>query len=292
MDAFTQAASMLPPAFRRRAEALPEQIRRQAEELRLRAGRVPAVTLGKREVPFPGGEWMTGEDLQRTIEIATRASTQAAFEKLRQGWFTVPGGHRVGLCGEVTTTGGESFTFRKLSSLNIRVARQVSGCALEIFETLRARGFPSVLILAPPGAGKTTLLRDLIRLLSEEAGPIGLCDERGEVAALREGIPQFDVGSRTDILDGCPKAEGLMILLRGMGARFLACDEITDPADAAALAVCAGCGVRLLATAHGVSLKDLDRRPVYQTLQPLFGAAVLIQNMDGRRNYCVEDLIC
>lgn len=299
MEGFEGAAVLLPPALRKRAEALPGTVRRRAEEIRLRAGRPPAVTVGVDELPFPDGETVTVRDLELTVEIATQASAHAALEQVRQGYFTVQGGHRIGLCGSAAAEGGQVRNLRTLSSLNIRVAHTAPGCGEEVLRTLCVGGrLPNTLLLAPPGAGKTTLLRDLIRLISSGGicAPmrVGLADERGEVAALWNGVPQFDVGGRTDVLEGCPKAQGLMMLLRGMNPQALACDEITAPADCAALEQCANCGARLLATAHGTGLEDLSRRPLYRELlvRRLFETVVTIDRRGAGFDYRVEGLPC
>ena len=152
------------------------------------------------------------------------------------------------------------------------------------------------LILAPPGLGKTTLLRDLIRQVSDgtdcEPLRVALADERGEVAALYQGLPQLDVGAHTDVLDGCPKAQGLMLLLRAMNPQVLAVDEITAPEDVAALCAAAGCGVTVLATAHGENREDLLRRAVYAPLweRGLFRRLVTIRRGKTGREYVVEEL--
>jgi stage III sporulation protein AA len=174
---------------------------------------MPMVVLNGEELPLPADGPVSERELSLTLEVATRASTHTALEQLRQGYFTLRGGHRVGLCGTAVTEDGRVKSFRHLSSLNIRIAHVVSGCGEEVLTRLRAGGsFPNTLILAPPGGGKTTLLRDLVRLLSNGGTRVGLADERGEVAALWEGVPQFDVGEHTDVLEGCPKAVGLMLL--------------------------------------------------------------------------------
>lgn len=298
MDSFEEAVQVLPPRLRTGAVTLPPLVRRRVEEIRLRAGRSPTVAIGGDELPLPSDGPVTRQDLELTVEIATRASAHSALERIRQGYFTMQGGHRIGLCGSVAVENGKVKNLRGLSSLNIRLAHAVPGCGEAILgELLRNRTFPSTLILAPPGGGKTTLLRDMARLLSDGrlAPPlrVGLMDERGEVAALWEGVPQFDVGARTDVLEGCPKAQGLLMLLRGMNPQVLCCDEVTDPADCAALAQCGGCGVKLLATVHARGLEDLRKKSLYRDLlaQELFERAVFIEPGPTRR-YRVEVLLC
>lgn len=296
MEPFDQVCALLPPHLRRSVESLPVLVTRRVEEVRLRCGRRATLTVKGDELPLPWPEPITRRDLELVVEIATQASAHAALERVRQGWFTVRGGHRVGLCGSVVTEEGRVKNLRCLSSLNIRVAHAVPGCGEEALRALMREGeFPSVLLLAPPGGGKTTLLRDMVRLLSSGhcSRPlrVGLADERGEVAALWEGSPQFDVGERTDVLEGCPKAQGLMMLLRGMNPQVLSCDEITESADCAALSQCAGCGVKLLATVHAKNVDDLSRKEVYRELlcRGIFEKAVVLA---ADHSFRVEALPC
>ena len=184
-----------------------------------------------------------------------------------------------------------------MSSLAIRVARAVPGAAGRVLDKLWEGGaLQSALLVSPPGGGKTTLLRDLIRAVSDGDGcpplRVGAADERGELAALRCGLPQFDVGARTDVVEGCPKEKALLMLLRGMNPQVLAADEITDPADCAALALAANCGVALLCSAHGAGLEDLERRPLYRELleRRIFRRLVVIRRTGEGRLYRVSRL--
>lgn len=300
--AFAQAAAILPREMRVAALALPEEAQAVCEELHLRAGRTLTWSDGCREQVVPvGGQaaQVTGDDLRMMLEAATRASYHNALERFRDGFYPLPGGHRLGLCGCGVMEGGRLYTLREPSSLTIRIARETRGIARPLLEELTEDGtFCSTLILAPPGRGKTTLLRDLIRTLSDgEAGPglrVSLADERGEVAAVLNGAPQLDVGVRTDVLSGCPKAAGMLLLLRSMNPQILACDEVTAPEDVAAMTVGAHCGVGLLATAHGGGTEDLERRPLYRRLlrEGIFRRAVLIRQEGRARRYQVEKLPC
>lgn len=298
MKFFDQAAGVLPPDLRRGALALGPELRARAEELRLRLGRPMTVLAEGEEREIPDLPPVRREDLDGVLEIATRASAHTALERVRRGFVTVRGGHRVGLCGTAAVEGGQVRTLRCLSSLNIRVARPVPGAAKSAVPLLRhGDTVYGALILAPPGAGKTTLLRDLIRALSDgEGGPplrVGAADERGELAALWEGKPALDVGRHTDVMDGCSKAAGLEMLLRGMNPQVLAADELTSPEDLAAAEMAAGCGVPLLATAHGRTVRDLALRPLYRALLELgvFQKLVTIRRgPDGERRVVVEGL--
>lgn len=294
--ALEQAARTLPDGFIRALWEMPQGELAGIEELRLRLGFPMTVNLSgiERETNSPG---VTAEDLHAVLENASQASAHTVLEQVRNGYVTLQGGHRMGLCGTVVRQGEEITTLRYLTSLTVRIACPVVGQAGEILRQLRQeKEFPSTLILAPPGTGKTTLLRELVRRLSSGVdGPplrVGLADERGEVAALWQGVPQFDVGRHTDILDGCRKAQGLSILLRGMNPQVLAADEITDPADVRAVEEAAGCGVALLATAHGGSVTDLRRRPVYRALLDcgVFRRVVVMERRGTTRIARVEAL--
>lgn len=294
--AYVQAAGALPQRLRQEALMLPREDQCRAEEFRLRAGRPMSVVL-------PEGEQVLGRapvhsrELEQLVEIASRASLHAVLDQVRRGYLTMAGGHRVGLCGTVSLREGEIHSLSRYSSADVRIARQIKGAADPVRDALCPGGrLASTLILAPPGMGKTTLLRDLIRQVSDGVGcrplRVSLADERGEVAALYGGVPQLEVGGRTDVVEGCPKAQGLMLLLRAMNPQVLAADEITAPEDVAALRTAAGCGVTLLATAHGESRADLERRSLYRPLleEHIVQRLVRIRGTGGQRIYTVEEL--
>jgi len=295
-ERYAQAVQVLPPGLREEALALPDADKARAEEIRLRVGWPMTVVTGGAERPL-GGPPVEEEELERLVEIASRASLHAVLDQVRRGYLTVEGGHRVGLCGTAVLREGEIHALRALSSADLRIARQVRGAAGPILDGLCPKGrLADTLILAPPGLGKTTLLRDLIRSVSEGEGctplRVSLADERGEVAALYNGRPQLEVGRRTDVIEGCPKDKGLMLLLRAMDPQVLAVDEITAPEDVKALTAAAGCGVTLLATAHGEGRADLERRPLYRPLleEGLFRFLVRIRREGEGRAYTVEEL--
>ena len=291
-----QALSALPRRLREEGLALPEGDLARAEEFRLRTGWPMAVVIDGEEFSLKGPP-VRREELEQTVEIASRASLHAVLDQVRRGYLTLEGGHRLGLCGTAVLHEEGIHTLRGFSSANLRVARQVRGAAALVLDRLCSGGrLADTLILAPPGLGKTTLLRDLIRLVSNGDGctplRVALADERGEVAALYDGQPQLEVGRRTDVTEGCPKAQGLMLLLRAMSPQVLAADEITARPDVEAMSAAAGCGVTLLATAHGAELEDLARRPLYRPLleEKLFRFLVRIRRDGAGRAYTVEEL--
>lgn len=257
------------------------------QEVRLRAGQPLFLRYGGREYGVTGGGSMipagtgdpgglrlvTEKELKDTVECAGNYSLYAYEDEIRQGFLTVRGGHRVGLAGKGVTENGRIRTIRHISSLNVRLAHEVRGCGMPVLPYLMdGDRLLSSLLISPPGGGKTTLLRDLIRLLSGGWGTVsgrnvGVADERGEIGACHEGIPRNDLGPRTDVLDGCPKAEGMMMLIRTMAPQVVAADEIGGEADLEAVAYGTSCGCSVLATAHGASLDEIRRKPGFFRLE-------------------------
>ena len=294
-----QAAAVLPPHLRDGLHALEEDRLDRVEEFRLRRG-FPMTALvpeGEVELDTPP---VDEDGLRQVVENATQSSAHTALDRVRQGFVTLRGGHRVGMCGSVVRKEGRIVTLRELSSLSIRVARTVPGLAGPLLPGLTEEGrFVSTLIAAPPGAGKTTLLRDLVRLLSQGSAVcppqrVALVDERGELAAVHRGRPQLEVGCHTDVMDGCPKPLAVPMLLRAMTPQVIALDEITLPADVDAVCAAAGCGAALLATVHASSLAELESRPVGRQLLAcgVFQRAALIDGRGKDRRSRVERLAC
>ena len=289
------AAAILPSRLRRIAMELPENDRARAEEFRLRAGRCMSVLLPEGERSLEA--IVTSEELETLCDIAAEFSRYASMETLKQGFLPVRGGFRVGLCGSAVMKDGAVTNLKQISSAVIRISREQRGIARDIAPRLFREGrFCSTLLLSPPGGGKTTLLRDLVRQLSGGEGVppqrIALVDERGEVAVMYRGQPQMDVGPRTDVLDGCPKALAIPMALRAMNPQIIAVDEITVREDLQAMAQAAGCGVALLATIHAASVAELEQKPLYRELlaNRVFRQAVLIRVTPEGRAYTVEDL--
>lgn len=292
---YEQAAAILPSRLRRIAMELGTEDRELAEEFRLRAGRCLSVLL-------PSGEKsleaiVTTEELETLCDIAADFSRYASVETLRQGFLPVRGGFRVGLCGAAVMKDGQVTNLKQISSAVIRISRERKGIAGTVTPRLfRGGRFVSTLILSPPGGGKTTLLRDITRQLSRGEGVppqrVALMDEREEIAVMYRGQPQMDVGPRTDVLSGCPKALGIPMALRAMNPQIIAVDEITVREDLWAAAQAAGCGVGMLATIHAANVEELQSKPLYRELLAgrVFRQAVVIARGPAGRVYTVEDL--
>lgn len=212
----------------------------------------------------------TREDVAKTIQLVTRNSLYAFEQEIQSGFITINGGHRIGLAGQAILDSGQLKALKYISSLNLRIAREKKGIADMVFPYLvkSERNIASTLIISPPRCGKTTLLRDIIRLISSGSScchftgaQVGVVDERSEIAACFNGIPTVELGPRVDVLDGCPKATGMLMLIRSMSPQVVVTDELGNAADAEAVreALCAG--VSVIASVHGTDAADVERRP-------------------------------
>ena len=206
----------------------------------------------------------TAEDIRETMEKISQYSFYAFESELSRGYITLPGGHRVGVCGQVVMENNSTAVhgWRFVSGLNIRVAHSIPGCANDVLPHILQNGrLLHTMIVSPPGFGKTTILRDIVRQISNGGLTVGLADERSEVAGCFQGKPQNDVGIRTDVLDGCPKALAMEMLLRSMSPNVIAVDELGGESDARAVDAVLNAGIKLLCTAHGNDLADVMASP-------------------------------
>ncbi|MBQ3556271.1 MAG: Flp pilus assembly complex ATPase component TadA [Oscillospiraceae bacterium] len=292
-----QVFALLPDRLRQSVPEMGEDVLAQVEEIRLRAGHPLALTVSDtgRRVNGPAVE---PQELELLLHTASKWSVHTVLDQLCSGFMTIEGGHRLGVAGTAVMEGERIRTLSNISSVNIRIARQIKGCARELALHIEGEvGVANTLIVAPPGAGKTTLLRDIIRILSEGGLRVCVADERGELAAMWQGKAQMDLGPNTDVLTGCPKAQAVQIMLRGMNPQVIAVDEITAPEDVRAMELAMGCGVRVLATAHAQNEDDLYRRPIYRTLLEtgVFEQVVVLSRRGGQRTVRtrqVRELLC
>lgn len=235
------------------------------------------------------GYLATPEDVQAVLKFLSGYSLYALEDEVRQGYVTIEGGHRVGLVGKAVVEDRSVKTLKYISGLNIRFSHEVIGCSDKVLPYLISRDkVYHTLIVSPPKCGKTTLLRDLIRNLSNGFsgyGPytVGVVDERSELAGCYMGIPQNDMGIRTDVLDGCPKVEGMRMLLRSMAPDIIAVDEVSSKADMDAIEEVLGAGVTLLCSTHGKDLEDCMKKPVLSKMlsNGLFEKIVVLSNRRG-----------
>ncbi len=230
-------------------------------EIRLRVNR-PAILEGREKeyvVEKDGKKCIvTKEEIARIFENICENSVYAFSEEISNGFITICGGHRVGISGKPLYKDGKIYSIKDISGLNFRVAREIKGVADNIITKIKVKGkFVNTLIISPPGLGKTTLLRDLVRQISDSGYNVSLIDERSEVAGCFLGIPQNDVGLRTDIMDRVVKADGIKMMVRSMKPNFIATDEIGTDDDAEAIEYALNSGVKILATAHGDKVEDL-----------------------------------
>ncbi len=262
------------------------------EEIRLRCGRPLiiktcdgnfAVLENGAVSPAIGGAYIVSHsDIKRVFSAICENSIYAHSEEIKQGYITIKGGHRAGFSGTAVVSRGKIENIKDISSINIRIADQKIGCASEYMnKILFHNAVKNTLIVSPPGCGKTTLLRDIARQLSNSGIKVSIIDERGEIGAMYQGVPQNDIGVQTDIIEDAPKDKGIEIMLRCMSPQVIICDEIASEEDIKALFKCFGAGVGVIASTHASSFAEVRAR---RLLSPVMGKNGFNQVIVLKRN--------
>ncbi|QXM06013.1 stage III sporulation protein AA [Crassaminicella indica] len=293
---------------------LPSKLIKDMEEIRLRVNRPLMISANNKEF-YVGKKGniitnvqesykVTKLDIEKAYQLITDYSLYALEDEIRNGFVTLKGGHRVGICGTTVLNNGQIKTIKNISGLNIRISKEKLGISNKLIPYLLDNNeFCNTLIISPPQCGKTTLLRDIIRNLSNGMENIGfsgfkvaVVDERSEICGIYQGIPQNDVGAKTDVLDACPKAEGIMMLIRSMSPHIIATDEIGKREDIFAIHEALNAGIKLITTVHGRNFDEINRRNNLKSLlmQGIFERIIILSNkpkvgtiekiIDGKKN--------
>lgn len=264
---------------------------KKLQEIRLRIGQPVFVIYQNQEYVLPVRSKegiITRQEIRETVEYMSHYSLYAYEHEMSQGFLTLEGGHRVGIAGQVIVESGKVKNLKYISSVNIRVSHEILECSKRILPYVTShKQLCHTLIVSPPGCGKTTLLRDLIRQVSDgnefvKGCSVGVVDERSEIGGCYLGIAQNHLGRRTDILDCCPKAEGMIMLIRSMTPRIIAVDEIGTSEDVRAISYAMHCGCKMLATVHSHSIEELRKKPLFEQmmLERRFERYVVLKNTD------------
>ena len=253
------------------------------EEVRIRINNPVTVFIKGREYFLnPKGEiansikeakLITMDEIESILNHICKSSVYAFLDELKEGYITVPGGHRVGLAGEVVVDeNGQIVTIKYVTFMNIRISHEIQGAADDVISYLFEKGeLKNSLIISPPCCGKTTMLRDLVRQLSKgsylrRAYKVGVVDERNEIAGGFKGVPQNDLGPRTDVLSCLSKRKAMLMLIRSMSPEVLALDEIGGKEDIEAIRYAIKCGVKIIATLHASGREEVTQNPYMKEL--------------------------
>jgi stage III sporulation protein AA len=289
----------LPENIQRVIDGIPQDIAESLEEIRIREGR-PIVIHGRGKSYYLGTDggllpspekayYVTHRDVQSILQRISNYSIYAVEEELRNGYITLRGGYRVGLAGKAVLEGGKIKTLKYINSFNIRISREIIGVADKVIRYIVSGAeVYHTLVLSPPQMGKTTLIRDIARQLSDgfpgfRGIKVGIVDERSEIAGCFQGIPQNNVGFQTDVLDACPKAEGIMMLIRSMSPAVIITDEIGKHEDVEAIEEALNAGIKIITTAHSSDIGDAKRRPILSKIldKKIFQRIIVLGNSLG-----------
>lgn len=302
IDAFNLVLENIIPQIKLPLSKIPKDYKEGVEEIRLRVnsplniyykGKDYFVTKEGLVLLNPNeGLRISLDEIYKTFQLATNYSIYALSDEIKNGFVTIRGGHRVGIGGKIIYGNSGIESIKDISSLNFRIARQKIGISNHIVPKLldEKGNFHNTMIISPPQCGKTTLLRDVVRNLSNgnhekryRGFKIGVVDERSEIAGIYNGIPQKDIGIRTDILDGCLKSQGIMMLIRAMSPEIIAVDEIGRIEDAKAIDEALRAGIKLIATVHGTGIADIRMRNGLKSLfkEKVFKRFIVLDNSLG-----------
>lgn len=280
MNSLNQILSRLPREIGKSIGELPQQVQNKIEEIRIQIHQPIRVRGGMKE--FVLEPIISHDTFDTILSTLLDHSIYAYEEEIAKGYITIEGGHRVGLCGRAVMENNKIRLLKDISSLNIRRSKEILGVSDRIIPDIRTKigSIHNTVIVSPPKCGKTTLLRDIVRSLSSCGYRIGVCDERSEIAGMYQGTPSYDLGPRTDVLDGCPKAEGMLMLIRSMSPDILVTDEIGKPEDIVALEAAIYAGVTIITTIHGKDFQDLEASNLYPLIdKEIFRRIIYLSNL-------------
>ncbi len=252
------------------------KVANELQEIRIRVDKPIILKLREKDIILQYNILQT--EILQIVERLCENSIYAYKNQICEGFITIKGGHRVGLTGSCVIENGKITNIKYISSLNIRIAREVKNCSTRILREIidiENKTIYNSIIVAPPGRGKTTILRDIIRRLSDGIEEInfrgktcGVVDERGEIAAMFKGTPQNDVGIRTDVIENVSKNKGIHMLIRTMAPEIIACDEIGSKEDVEAIHYALYSGVKGIFTMHGKNVEDIkNNKQIYELIE-------------------------
>ncbi|MCB2291982.1 stage III sporulation protein AA [Clostridium algoriphilum] len=278
---------ILPKVIRNKLEQVDNL--QQLEEIRIKVNKPMFIHIGSREEIW---DYIASpEDIKYIMQRISNYSIYAFEDEIRQGYITIKGGHRVGLCGICVIENNSIKTIKDISSINIRACKEIIGCADKVMPYItNNNSVYNTIIISPPKCGKTTLLRDISRQISQgnknknfHGKNVSVIDERSEIAGSFKGIPQMDVGIRTDVLDNCPKSQGIMMAIRSMSPDVIVCDEIGTQKDMESVLMALNSGISLITTIHGFGIEDLYKRNVFKEIVDnfVFTRGIVLSNKKG-----------